>query len=375
MRSLSIIIPLSVIVLSFLPNFTQGVIPAYNADSLVEGSTSNSKLQREETETALNKLSSNDKGVLYQYLADDREFSTLEQVPFKKAYSVCAPEGSTSIESSDFKKTWVRVHSDYGMLECVMDCLKTSEGSACSIAKFATLPEEDKELKVCVRETCEGVLRTVPGLNAIEKSTRDVELWVASNQIEPSTAPSPMVSVIPTPSAFVNPNPSPEETDVFGSATPSPIRTDLDFVIQGSKDPVENSLAVATIVEVYIEQQLDKRANITGNDVKTQTDIIQKKINNDFLKSFRNSGAKALLPVARPLADCLPSRNCVVRVIVTSPKKVRRVIVEKAILQVRNRKGFGDVFKVNGFQIKKRAKGKKYIVLVSFQKVYLDKFI
>lgn len=120
-----------------------------------------------------------------------------------------------------------------------------------------------------------------------------------------------------------------------------------------------------------MEEALDEVEGTVGSDVRTKVKISQSKKALD--KSDGNG--KLLDTVARPIRNCLPNRNCAVRVIVTAPKFIRRDIIERAAQKLRNTASFGKIFRTaeKGYKIRKK-KDNKFIVVVKFKDSFLQLF-
>lgn len=132
---------------------------------------------------------------------------------------------------------------------------------------------------------------------------------------------------------------------------------------------------VGNIIEVGVEEAIDQLDGTIGSDVRTKVKISQKKNKMKNLKDEGEESGKSLDTVARPIRNCMPNRNCAVRVIVTAPKFIPKLIIEKAAQKLKDTPSFGAIFRTSkkGFQIRKK-KDNKYVVTIKFKDRFLELF-
>lgn len=217
----------------------------------------------------------------------------------------------------------------------------------------------------------------------------------------------------------IPPNPGPPESGpptTTPTPTPSPVRVPDDFVMSTSKTPRQNADVVASIMETTIERFLllalpslspspspspppfaprqrsllilhpfplpvrvdERRAPDVRVRAKIRQDKRSKKTRTAaVVRTGKTKHTVLGVVVGRPARYCLPNRNCVVRIIVTtdSSNPVRKQVIRRALLALRKKPGFRDVFdRSSGRSFRTRRVSKfKYVVIIKFLDEYLDK--
>lgn len=293
-------------------------------------------------------------GVLFHFALEDIKFMDANRVPFQEVYTLCAPTGSTREQLFSYRSWRARMDTVLTLRDCVLNCLdSTYTGTQCSIEEYKTIIYEDTKLKICLDDICSAITKPVSGF--------EVSTGIARNDIGIFALASPSPS--PSPTATVTP--------IAMSPTPSPIRKPEDFILEPTAEPKEVGRVVGNIVEEAVEAELDEAANIKGSDVSVKIKISQKKGNNEIKESDGS-----LLAVSRPVRYCLPNRNCAVRVIVTSPVFIEKLIIQRAANKLRNSPNFSQIFKTSrtSLQIRRKKNGNKYVVVAEFKDSYLGLF-
>lgn len=126
-------------------------------------------------------------------------------------------------------------------------------------------------------------------------------------------------------------------------------------------------------MEVGIEKELDLVEKTVGSDISVK---IKKSQRSNETSNGNGKKSKEIITVERPLRNCLPNRNCAVRVIVTSPKYIPRLIIEEAAKKLRNTAEFKNIFRSgkNGLRIRRKLKNNKYVVVAKFRDDYTSLF-
>lgn len=355
------LILLNAVIMIHLATCTESYVPAQG-----ESHPKNLNLQQ---------LEENSNYVKFDFQADDPRFLDVNRMPFQVFYSVCAPEGATREQQLNSFGSYSRIDPSFGLIDCVSSCLNAiSTGRSCSVEYYMESPLDERNVTKCIEgeEFCRAEEIYVPGYLISTGNSINVGIYTLSSQISPLITPTPSATVSSTATATPTKVTIPSKTP-----TPSPIRKPEDFILVPTAPPKEVKKVVRNIIEVGVEEALDEVEGIVGSDVRTKVKIVQDRneVRTIIEESDDDGESLSLDTVTRPKRYCLPNRNCAVRVIVTSPKFIRKVIIEKAVQKLRNAPSFSDIFSTaqKAYQIRQKTDN-KYVVTVKFKESYLTPF-
>lgn len=231
---------------------------------------------------------------------------------------------------------------------CMKNCLSHLLGLPCDRSNWMQWAYNFPSSEFCAESNCSAKPTNLPVReisNPVKTTT--VPLYKATTS-SPTASPSPISVGSATP-------------------TPSPVRLPDDFVLSDKKAPNDTALVVANILEVEIERALDDELGTVGSDVRTIVRIRTRESTTIVSRLFITGVA------ARPEKLCLPGKNCRVQVVVWSNSSLDEDVIEKAGAKLRNSPGFENIFKIKKrtIKIKRKKKGKQYIVTIKFASKYL----
>lgn len=117
------------------------------------------------------------------------------------------------------------------------------------------------------------------------------------------------------------------------------------------------------------------RAASRGKEEKASSRLLSRNLANESADDFAeddDDDINSLDVAVRPLRNCLPRANCVIRVRLSSDEVIPKKIVAQAVNIVRSKNSFAAIFKKKGgnrtFSVRrvKSEKGKVYVVTIIF---------
>lgn len=250
---------------------------------------------------------------------------------------------------------------DASLRSCMLSCLSSIIGSSCVRSESSMWLYGPPRTEQCATRTC-GAVRTIVEM----VNTNGVRLnrtFFSPSISSPFPSPSPSTSKSSSASTL----PSPPIDGSSATPTPSPVRLPDDFVLSDKKSPNETAKVAATIIEVEVERLIDEELGTVGSDIRTEFSIVQRRSENSI-------SSVSFTAVAQPITkNCLPGKNCRVKVTVFSTSPLPKDIIRRATQKLRASPGYGQIFKTKdgAVKIKRKRKGKQYVVTIRFKGKFL----
>lgn len=256
-----------------------------------------------------------------------------------------------------YRSTYINFASvfvDKKILGCFYACASQLEGSKCQRQGEYGVVKDMKPFNNCCT-VCGGRLKT--------RQVKYRGKGVGKGKFE-KTVCMPVISSI-------SPSPVP-------SAVPLPELPDR-YVFKEDKVPEGNADVAGTMMELVTkEDYLNVVGKVLDLEVNTSIEQLPEKSDAVTLISAKNlffNFGRANGPgrTSRIISWCNPWR-CAVKVTVTSPTRIRKNIINRALGLLRTRDSFGDVFQSEkkSFVVRKQNKGKKYTVVIKYKASYLE---
>lgn len=241
---------------------------------------------------------------------------------------------------------------------CMTLCLAPLIGRPCNQSNWSQWAYNHPTSNFCAESKCSATRTNLP-IRFIDSpsQTGTVPLYISSITISPTKSAAPSASS------------SPIIDNGSSTPTPSPVRLPEDFILSDKKAPNETALVVGNIVEVEIERLLDSEPGTVGSDVRTEVRI-RTRDSTTVVSRLSITGV-----AARTQSNCLPGKNCRVEVIVWSDTGLEKELIRKATVKLQDSAQFKNIFKIKKrnrtIKIKRKQRGKKYILIVKFASKYL----